>query len=204
MSLLCLGAQDDPLPVPTQQDALVSCAAVVMQTLRELGAPRPAPGSSPLRGAPPPLSQPPGGLLTPPRRLASSPAHRAAPASPGIGAGEKRPDSPPDPDVEKGLADFVSNALLMTDSGRASRTRGHTDTHPPTRPMRRWVERAVPSAAEDGFFKVPCCVCFPRRRFSLFKLELQHQMDRGEQQGYSEARAPPRLRPAITAAAPRR
>lgn len=29
---------------------------------------------------------------------------------------------------------------------------------------------------------------FPHSRFSLFKLELQHQMDRGEQQGFSEAR----------------
>lgn len=38
VSLVSMGSQDDPLPAPAQQDALVSCAAVVMQTLRELGA----------------------------------------------------------------------------------------------------------------------------------------------------------------------
>lgn len=38
VSLISMGSQDDPLPTTAQQDALVSCAAVVMQTLRQLGA----------------------------------------------------------------------------------------------------------------------------------------------------------------------
>lgn len=40
VSLVSMGARDDPLPTPAQQDALVSCTAVVMQTLSELGAQR--------------------------------------------------------------------------------------------------------------------------------------------------------------------